>query len=159
MLAESYAAGNEPSRGLPHARRWLSLDPLCEPAHRCLMRLYAAAGDRRAALQQYTACQEALRKELGIPPEPETSALFERIKAGLLTQRTPAGGDAAPPPLSHSPAPAHTLPSPTAAFFGRETELALITTRSGRPDLPAAHHPRSRRREARPLWRCKRPRR
>ena len=52
------------------------------------MRLYAAAGDRRAALRQFTACQEALQAELGIPPEPETSALYERIKAGLLL---PAG--------------------------------------------------------------------
>ena len=138
MLAEGYAGRNEPRRALPHARRWLSLDPLCEPAHRCLMRLYAAAGDRRAALQQYAACQEALDKELGIPPEPETMTLYERIKAGLLAQSVPARDEgstiparAPTPPFPVSPAP-H-LPRPTTAFFGREAELALIVTRLANP--------------------------
>ena len=32
------------------ARRWLELDPLHEPAHRALIRLYARSGDRAAAL-------------------------------------------------------------------------------------------------------------
>ena len=129
-LAESHAGHDEPARSLPHARRWLALDPLCEPAHRCLMRLYAAAGDRRAALRQFTACQEALQTELGIPPEPETAALYERIRAGLLAS-APAL------PVSHSPSPplppSRSPPLPSAAFFGRAAELAQISAHLADP--------------------------
>ena len=134
-LAESYAGRDEPDHGLPHARRWLSLDPLCEPAHRCLMRLYAAAGDRHAALRQFAACQAALKNELGIPPEPETAALYERIKAGLLASAParPVSHSPSPPlPRSHPPA----LPRPSAAFFGRDAELAQIE--AAWPTLPVA---------------------
>jgi len=134
LLAEGHAGRAEPDRGLPYARRWLSLDPLCEPAYRCLMRLYTATGDRRAALQQYAACQEALSKELGIPPEPETTALYERIKAGLLLQRAPPGK--APPPAALEPPAAPTLrklPAISGAFFGREAELTLIAARLADP--------------------------
>ncbi|MEP6697037.1 MAG: BTAD domain-containing putative transcriptional regulator, partial [Pseudonocardiales bacterium] len=41
---------------LDEARRWLALDPLHEPAHSALMRLYAWSGQRSAALQQYREC-------------------------------------------------------------------------------------------------------
>ena len=134
MLAEGYAARSEPAHGLPHARCWLALDPLCEPAHRCLMRLYAAAGDRRAALQQYVACQEALHNELGIPPEPETTALYERIKAGLLLRCAPPGKALPPAALEPPPAPTlRKLPVISGAFFGREAELTLIAARLADP--------------------------
>jgi DNA-binding SARP family transcriptional activator len=39
-----------PREAVAHARRWLALDPLHEPAHRALMRAHARAGDRAAAL-------------------------------------------------------------------------------------------------------------
>ena len=43
----------------------LALDPLQEPVHRTLMRLYAQSGRRGAALRQYQACVAALQRELG----------------------------------------------------------------------------------------------
>ena len=102
-LAEVYASRHEPEHGLPYARRWLSLDPLCEPAHRCLMRLYVAAGDRHAAFQQYTACQEALKKELGIPPDPRP----RRSTSGSRPVSSPLLPLSQSPTLllPHSPAP------------------------------------------------------
>ncbi len=51
--------------------RLLTLDPLQEGVHRALMRHYLEQGRRRSALEQYRACREVLRKELGIEPEPE----------------------------------------------------------------------------------------
>ena len=63
------------------ARRWLALDSLYEPAHRALMQLYAAGGDRSAALRQYQTCAQLLKDELGVPPEAETTALYEQIRA------------------------------------------------------------------------------
>jgi DNA-binding SARP family transcriptional activator len=51
-LAEAREAAGDPAGAIRHARRRLELDPLHEPAHRQLIRLYAAAGDRAAALAQ-----------------------------------------------------------------------------------------------------------
>jgi TolB-like protein/DNA-binding SARP family transcriptional activator len=62
------------------ARHWLALDPLCEGAHRQLMRLYVAAGQRSSALRQYQACERILRDEAGSEPETETTALFQLIR-------------------------------------------------------------------------------
>ena len=49
--------------------RLLGLDPLQEPVHRAVMRLYARLGRREAALRQYQLCMDALRRELRTPPK------------------------------------------------------------------------------------------
>jgi DNA-binding SARP family transcriptional activator len=64
-----------------YARRWLALDPLHEPAHRCLMALYAQAGQYAAAVRQYRECMRVLEEELDLSPAGETTALYERIRA------------------------------------------------------------------------------
>ena len=61
---------------IAHARRRLALDPLHEPAHRALMQLYEWAGQRAAALRQYQRCARVLQDELGVAPQPETTALY-----------------------------------------------------------------------------------
>src|SRR4029453_11469949 len=48
------------------ALRLLVLDPLQEPVHRTLMRLYAQLGRRSSALRQYQVCVGALQRELGV---------------------------------------------------------------------------------------------
>lgn len=58
------------------ARRALGLDHLCEPAWRLLMRAYAAAGRRDAAVRAYVECRRLLRAELGIEPAPETRSVL-----------------------------------------------------------------------------------
>ncbi len=68
-----------------HARRWLALDPLHEPAHRELIRLHALTGDRTAALEQYRACVRTLSRELGVAPLQETAELYEQVNDGTLT--------------------------------------------------------------------------
>ncbi|MFN2151967.1 MAG: ATP-binding protein, partial [Anaerolineales bacterium] len=62
------------------ARRWLSLDPLNEAAHRALIYLYAKNGQRNAALRQYRECVRFLDEELGVAPLPETTHLYETAK-------------------------------------------------------------------------------
>ena len=71
-LAASHAAGGELELAITASRRWLALDPLHEPAHRSLMRLYALAGQRSAALRQYEECVRILAAEVGGPPSAET---------------------------------------------------------------------------------------
>jgi len=60
-------------------RQALRADELREDIHRHIMRAYAAAGRRSQALAQYHACREALSRELGVEPSPETQALFEQF--------------------------------------------------------------------------------
>ena len=80
-LIETHTSRGEYAQAISYARRWLSLDPLHEPAHRRLMQLYAWSGQQSAALRQYQECQRILQDELGIEPEPETQALYQAIKA------------------------------------------------------------------------------
>lgn len=61
----------------------LAIDGAHEPAHRELMQLLAMKGRRTDALRQYQACVDALARELGAEPSPETKELFASLqKAG-----------------------------------------------------------------------------
>jgi len=64
---------------IDRAHRWLSLDPLHEPAHRKLMLLYAWNDQRASALKQYRECVALLDRELGVPPLEETTKLYIQI--------------------------------------------------------------------------------
>ncbi len=65
------------------ARRQLSLQPWHEAAHRQLMLALASSGQRNAALAQYDQCRTVLAADLDVEPEPETVALYQRIRNGL----------------------------------------------------------------------------
>ena len=110
---------------IPYARRWLSLDPLHEAAHRQLMQLYAQSGQPAAALRQYERCRQTLADELGISASPKTTSLYNDIRAGRLTATTiisPA------PLLPRSSAPSrHNLPAQSTPFIGRTRELADLS--------------------------------
>lgn len=82
---------------IPHARRWLALDPLHEPAHCQLMELYAQTGQQAAALRQYQLCVQTLEDELGVPPSEETTALYERIRSGKLSSGSGEQSNISPP--------------------------------------------------------------
>src|SRR5579875_533904 len=79
---EATAGDFEPAIG--HARRWLSLDLLNEPAHRQLMRLYAWSGERAAALRQYQECARILDRELNVGPLEATIELHQAILRNRL---------------------------------------------------------------------------
>ena len=55
-------------------------EPLRESAHRALMELWAAAGERARALGHYDALVVLLQREVGSPPARETQALAQRIR-------------------------------------------------------------------------------
>ena len=77
-------------RAESYARRCLQLEPWDEQAHRQVMQALALQGQRSAALAQYEACRKALAEELGVEPEPETTRLYQGIRAGL--ERPPPRG-------------------------------------------------------------------
>jgi len=67
-----------------YARRALIINPLREDTHRVLMLLYAVTGQREAALDQYGKCAFLLRRELGIEPSPDTTAIYQAIRENRL---------------------------------------------------------------------------
>jgi DNA-binding SARP family transcriptional activator/predicted ATPase len=105
--------------GLEYGRRWLQIDPLREEAHAQLMHLYAWAGQRSAALRQYRDCVRILDEELGVPPLPETTALYHDIQDDKLTRQPGA------PSRSLAPLPLRPL-APSPPLIGRTAELAQM---------------------------------
>ena len=95
-LARGRGALGEWETAVAHARRWLSLDVLHEPAHRMLMTLYAWSDQRAAALRQYRECVRVLDQELGVAPLEETTLLYRAIQENdlppqpTLSERGPA---------------------------------------------------------------------
>lgn len=63
--------------------RLAQLAPEDEPAHRALMQRELSAGNRAAALRWYAHLREALQVSLGVAPDAQTEALYERCIAGL----------------------------------------------------------------------------
>jgi len=89
------AAGNLPS-AIETAQGALRIDRYREDVHRQLMRLFVASGMRSSALHQYRLCRDFLERELGVPPDAETNALYRDILE--------AGPAAAPDPELAAPA-------------------------------------------------------
>src|SRR5206468_2042373 len=110
---------------VPHARRWLEVDPLHEPAHRELIRLYAWSGDRAGALEQYRNCVRTLSQELGVAPLDETARLYEEVNDGSLA-----------PPQKASSAPAAQIRRRPAAA---PSELPLVGRADALTTLVEAH--------------------
>jgi pimeloyl-ACP methyl ester carboxylesterase len=81
LLILAYESQGQFLQALDHARQWLSIDQLNEPAHRTLMRLYEKSGQHSAALRQYLECERILAQELAVSPEPETYELYQLIRS------------------------------------------------------------------------------
>lgn len=149
-LVKSLSDQRAPEAAIPHARRWVSLDPLHEPAQRRLIQLYDQAGQPAAALRQYEEYVDLLEAELGLPPEEETTTLYEAIKAKrmlgsfLKAELPPASSPAKAPPQQKSAGPLPRPPTSPAAplpvgvdepkdvepinFVARERELSRLDT-------------------------------
>ncbi len=100
QLAEQRLGAGDAEAAVDAAKRVVALDSLREPGHRLLMRAYVRAGRRSDALQQYQILTGLLRRELDVAPDPETTALHERIRqarAGAEIGPSLAGGPGATP--------------------------------------------------------------
>jgi predicted ATPase/DNA-binding SARP family transcriptional activator len=120
-LGEAYCERGAYAMAIDHVRRWVALDPLHEPAHRLLMRLYAESEQQHDALRQYELCRQVLQDELGAPPAAETIALYEQIR-----NRQPGLAALMRQPATLRRAPHQNLPTQTTIFIGRETEVAEL---------------------------------
>jgi predicted ATPase/DNA-binding SARP family transcriptional activator len=144
--------------GVHTAIKILGLDPLQEPVHRVLMRLYVELGRRGAALRQYQQCVAVLQRELRIQPEAETTLVYKEIlrqrPEPLVVDETPGGeaypdgaeveteqvGRAAETVPARAPRPAgfgrrHNLPVPATPVIGRGRELEEVRQQLLREDV------------------------
>lgn len=126
VLSLDQAETGDTKAAIASARQWVALDALHEPAHRRLIELYAQAGEAAAGLRHYQALVATLERELGVAPEPETTALVEMLQHN---RSAPAPRRSAPTPqitVAAQPAPVSNLPAQTTPFIGRTQELTEI---------------------------------
>ncbi len=124
-LVAACIADGDLARAAQHARRWLALDPLHEPAHQALIRLLAWTGQRSAALRQYRTLVRILDSELAVRPLPETTQLYDDVRAGRLA---PAPVAAAAPGVA---APAVAAARPAAGSPPATAPAAGLPARAG----------------------------
>lgn len=147
LLVDAYVARGAYAEAIAAAQRALAVDPLAEEMHRQLITLYAAAGDRIAALRQFEQCVIVLERELGVSPLPETRAVYEAVCQGQLLvghsprEQLPAATVAT---AVDQPSPSATneatrarpaLPAPPTPLIDREQELATLQALLQTPDV------------------------
>ncbi|MDR7133886.1 DNA-binding SARP family transcriptional activator/pimeloyl-ACP methyl ester carboxylesterase [Lysobacter niastensis] len=96
QLVTRFEGAQQHERSLHYAQELVAIDSLNEDAQRRLIRLYAAVGQPRAALQQFERCRQILHDELGVEPEVATLNLAEQIRGRdaatmTLADDSPAG--------------------------------------------------------------------
>lgn len=77
---EQALASGDSARALDLGGRLTSLDPFAEHAHCNLMLAYEQAGDRTSALRQYRTLVRVLDEGLGVAPNEQSRALYERLR-------------------------------------------------------------------------------
>ena len=86
-LVEQLSRAGAVDEAIATAQRSLRIDPLQEPMHRSLMRLYLQTGDTTNALQQFDACAKILKRELNVEPDAETKSMYAEV-VNLRKHRT-----------------------------------------------------------------------
>jgi DNA-binding SARP family transcriptional activator len=106
-------------------RAVLQQDPAQEAVHRRLMRLYARMGTPDQAVRQFHLCEEALRRELDLAPQPETVSLYDEILTNRVAQQySRPDRDREQVDLRHSP-PAETCTD--GPFVGRDRVIQRMS--------------------------------
>jgi DNA-binding SARP family transcriptional activator len=121
---ESHSAYNDAADRL---RQVLRHDPTREAVHRQLMRLYSRIGAPDQAVRQFHLCEDVLRRELDLAPQPETVTLCGQIVANRLWRPPPGPGA----DLARS-SPAQT--SNGHPFVGRERVIERMSGQLARRD-------------------------
>ena len=75
-LSEPSIWHEEPEYAVKHAKEAVAIEPYRETSYQLLMRAHAAVGNRAEALRVYELCRSLLSEELGVPPSPQTEAVY-----------------------------------------------------------------------------------
>jgi predicted ATPase/DNA-binding SARP family transcriptional activator len=101
---------------LEWSERWIALGHTPEAAYRALITAHGARADVSSAAAAYQRCEEALRRDLGVEPSPQTRSALERARREA----------AAPIDLALFQRPRTNLPAALSSFIGREKEIAEV---------------------------------
>jgi DNA-binding SARP family transcriptional activator len=74
-------------RGLSYGDQILARENTRENVHRQMMWLYAQAGNREAALDQYRRCRQILEDEFGVAPLEKTQSFFQALQKNQFDPR------------------------------------------------------------------------
>jgi predicted ATPase/DNA-binding SARP family transcriptional activator len=127
------AARGYRERAIETLRRAVALDPLREDTHVALMRDYALAGRRDAALRQYQQLCKLLDQELGVRPSPATVRLHEDIASQRFPERPgnvttlPKRSKVSVKAGSTIEHPRSNLPTAVSSFVGRTQETRHVS--------------------------------
>ena len=128
-LAHLYENNGDFPPALEAIRRALKFDSLQEDLYRDLMRLLYKNGDRAGMIRQYEILRKLLDEELGVPPMPETRALYDALINDVFdtSQEIPALAQPArslPPPTGIDIRPPSVKPG--LQFTGRAAEISAF---------------------------------
>lgn len=120
QVVQAARAASEYEQAIEVAHKVLQVDRANEAAHQHLIFCYVVTGKRNTALEQYAACERALREELAIAPSDETRALAAWVRQSSVT------GSMAGQVTN--------LPIPASSFIGRRREVSEVkdVLRAGR---------------------------
>lgn len=82
VLIEEQTACGVYEAAIASAQRYLRTDELAEEVHCRLIELYAALGNRAAAIRQFEICAAVLGRELSLSPQPMTWAIYQVVLEG-----------------------------------------------------------------------------
>jgi WD40 repeat protein/basic membrane lipoprotein Med (substrate-binding protein (PBP1-ABC) superfamily)/DNA-binding SARP family transcriptional activator/energy-coupling factor transporter ATP-binding protein EcfA2 len=82
LLMERLIQDGQWGEALKWGEQWIRLTYSPEPAYRALMIAHAGLGDQGMVSATYQHCMEALNRDLGLEPSPETRHLFQQLVSG-----------------------------------------------------------------------------
>jgi DNA-binding SARP family transcriptional activator len=113
---------------LEWGERWIQLGNSPEQAFRALIKAYGQLGDQGMVSATYQRCVEALNRELGLDPSPETRRLYEQIlqkdSEVIVPSSIPAIGHSVEQPRFLDDADPDRFERPV--FVAREDELTQL---------------------------------
>jgi predicted ATPase/DNA-binding SARP family transcriptional activator len=112
LIAKSRAEADQHAT-IEFAERLLQHDPWHEDAVRTLVAIRHECGDRAGALRTYRDFAQRLNAEFGVGPMPETTAVYEVVRAASAPRA--------------STTPRHNLTEPLMTFIGREEDVASLS--------------------------------
>jgi predicted ATPase/DNA-binding SARP family transcriptional activator len=129
-LVHTYREQGDYARALIFVKQALEDDPLDEEMVRTYMWLRYATGDRAGALQAYRHFCEHLKRELDLPPMPETEQLVAQISQQALpvTPSPPARMEIfrQAEPTPSIPTPPSNVPAAMRKLLGRAEDLQAL---------------------------------
>jgi len=123
-LSHRQEAKREFAAALESIRRALAFNPFQEDVQRDAMRLLYLNGDRAGVIQHYESLRKLLDEEMGMPPMPETRALYDSI---INDTFAPAVSEL----LDHVSIVSLPADKPLLPLLGRDAELETLKSQLG----------------------------